>query len=380
MAQKKVKNNGVRTFFKGLISNDAVISGSKASKWWVGLIIALVSSFIPVVPIMVNTAKSTGSQFLNGATNGFDQYLTEATMNLGTKGYEFKIDDSNHLLAYRDSTLIETADNQNLYEYVSTRRATKIEDETPVEYVAQQIEFQLFYSTNPANSKDKEENTVNKLIEYLESDENRYYVGTTTKYVEPEVVGEDYVMPSLYKPSYMVLYKEGLYVCVKAFDDVKGTAAMNYAADWKHTEKNINLLTTLLTVFNADKEQIIPDSSDSAYVAGVYKNWKNVFNESYITARKSSLKFSTLIYTGIYIVLIFIMGLMLFLLTRGKRNMFNYLTFLDTQKMAWWASFSPALLALILGFIFSGFAMMLYIVLLGLRTMWMSMRQLRPQY
>ena len=89
---------------------------------------------------------------------------------------------------------------------------------------------------------------------------------------------------------------------------------------------------------------------------------------------------STFLFFGIYIALLIIMGLLLWLLTRGKNNVFNYLKFMDTEKMAWWASLAPGILAMIVGFIFNNFAQMAFIILIGLRTMWMAMKQLRPQY
>jgi maltodextrin utilization protein YvdJ len=72
------------------------------------------------------------------------------------------------------------------------------------------------------------------------------------------------------------------------------------------------------------------------------------------------------------------MGLMIFLLTRGKKNIFHIYTFGDCEKIAAWSMVSPALLSLILGFIFTDYAMMFFIILLGLRVMWLSMKQLRP--
>ena len=89
---------------------------------------------------------------------------------------------------------------------------------------------------------------------------------------------------------------------------------------------------------------------------------------------------TSLLFLGIYVGLVFVMGLLVFVLTRGKNNMFNYLTFIDTQKIVWWACLTPAILAMILGFILTNFAQMMFIVLLGLRVMWISMKQLRPQY
>ena len=72
------------------------------------------------------------------------------------------------------------------------------------------------------------------------------------------------------------------------------------------------------------------------------------------------------------------MGLLMFLLTRGKNNPNRGLTFWITCKISAWIDFTPGLLAMILGFIWPAAAGLGYIVLIGLRTMWLSMRQLNP--
>ena len=72
------------------------------------------------------------------------------------------------------------------------------------------------------------------------------------------------------------------------------------------------------------------------------------------------------------------MGLMVFLLTRGKKNIFRVYTFGDCQKISAWSMVSPALLGMILGFFIQDYAMMFFIILLGVRVMWLSMKQLRP--
>ena len=86
------------------------------------------------------------------------------------------------------------------------------------------------------------------------------------------------------------------------------------------------------------------------------------------------------IVAAIFVALTFILGLTVFLMTRGKRNPFNVYTFWQSQKIAYWASFTPAVLAMILSFIVPSWAILFYIFLFGMRIMWMSMRSLRPQY
>ena len=89
---------------------------------------------------------------------------------------------------------------------------------------------------------------------------------------------------------------------------------------------------------------------------------------------------TTLIYFGVYAGLMFFLGLMVFLLTRGKNNPFSSLNFWVCQKIAWWSAFSPAVLGMILGFVLSGntIGSMAFVLLASLRIMWLSMRQLRP--
>ena len=73
-----------------------------------------------------------------------------------------------------------------------------------------------------------------------------------------------------------------------------------------------------------------------------------------------------------------IFGLVVFLLTRGKRNPFRVYTFWETQKIAYWAGVAPALLSLALGFLLTQFSLMLFIFLFGMRLMWLSMKTMRP--
>ena len=88
-------------------------------------------------------------------------------------------------------------------------------------------------------------------------------------------------------------------------------------------------------------------------------------------------------YSGIALAinagLVFLFGLMIWLMTRGKQNPYHDFNFLDAQKISWWSASAPALLSLI-GFIpfFASFAMFLFLFLMGMRTMWMSTRTLRP--
>ena len=113
---------------------------------------------------------------------------------------------------------------------------------------------------------------------------------------------------------------------------------------------------------------------------------KNSVTEQYrqiiVTATNRQKLSSSWSYAGIvlaiYAGLEVIFGLVVFLLTRGKRNPFRVYTFWETQKIAYWAGVAPALLSLALGFLLTQFSLMLFIFLFGMRLMWLSMKTMRP--
>ena len=177
----------------------------------------------------------------------------------------------------------------------------------------------------------------------------------------------------------MVLFKDGLYVRLNKYNstDAGKNTYTNFKTDWKQFQPGHKLLASTLGDLNLNDidPNLYADQKDA-----IYNKWVEVFNKSFISQTRYNTWVTTAMFFGIYFGLVVLMGLLLFLLTRGKNNVFNYLKFMDTEKMAWWSALAPGILAMIVGFIFSNFAQMAFIVLLGLRTMWMAMRQLRPQY
>ena len=116
------------------------------------------------------------------------------------------------------------------------------------------------------------------------------------------------------------------------------------------------------------------------YVSKVMANWKSVANKAYDNQKVKTFWAVSGIFYGIFFGLNIFMGLMMFLLTRGKNNPNRGLRFDTCEWIAGWTCMAPGLLAMIVGFIFPAAQQIAFIVLIGLRTMWLSMRQLNPRY
>ena len=357
MKEKTKRNLG--NLFGSLISNQRAIDGSKEMPWFVAIIFLLLSAFIPVIPLMTNISSSYGSQFLKTYSYDLDTALTSAAINMRKENKEFIIKD-NKLTYYVDNTPKELDTTQDL---------------TPVgsyiNSVTNQYELLIYTSSRYTT---KVENNLNNLI--TEVNKIKYISGSTNEYVE----GTEGV--TTYIPHIMVLHKEVLYLATYKINTttvVKTLSGYNYKNLSKLSSNNqLNLLEYVLTVDG----KVLDDTSliDTTNKTAVLSNWKKIFDKAYEDVKGRTLLYNTLIFIGIYFGLILFMGLMVWLLTRGKKNMFHFLKIWDCQKISYWASLSPAILALILGFVMPQFASMSFIVLEGIRIMWLSMKQLKPTY
>ena len=334
-------------FFGGLISNQRAMDGAKTNPWWVAVIIGIFGIVLPVLPITISQAKTYGASFLASNKYNFDQNIASLTVQMLKDGDEFVVN-NDHLLEYQPA---EGLPARGDYEPIITK----------VNSSDGQYELMIYYMTGDYSG----------LTAFIESiDARQYKVGTTSIAVAEDVK---------YAPSYMLLFKEGLYVRLNKYNSTEAgsNTYTNFKTDWKQFEPGHKLLAG--TLGDLVLTEIDPNTNGEVKDK-IYKNWEEVFNKSFISQKRYNTWVTSAIFFGIYFGLLILMGLLLFLLTRGKNNVFNYLKFMDTEKMAWWSSLAPGILAMIVGFIFSRFAQMAFIVLFGLRVMWIAMKQLRPQY
>lgn len=348
--------------FGSLISNQRAINGAKRNPWWAALIMFVLAIILPVIPLTVTVANSYGASFLAGNTYGYESQITEASLDLYVDGYKFEVTDYNYLTATKDGVELNSA-TYNDTVAISTVHNT----------VTNEIDFEVYFSYRTFAGNSGIKSLVDELLKV------RYQKNTTIQAPAGTENSED---ATYYRPSFIILFPEGSYEYVakaKTYD-----MAAQQSGDWKNTPVGTNLLESVLTV----EGYTLPTTADEAeallrngaYVSGVLNNWKTIYNQAYIATKNNSLLFQSLLFLGIYALLVLFMGLMIFLLTRGKKNPFNYLNIWVCEKIAMWASLCPGILAMILGFMLSNYAVMFFIILVGIRTMWLTMKQLRPQY
>lgn len=363
MSKKKTKKplpQGMKLLTKSILKNAKAIEGANSHKWWQALIIGFVSAVLPLFPLMKNVNSGRGDSFLNGYVYDFDHQLTDALISLNEDGYKFKLNENKELIAYNSEDVVINSD--------------VIDHKTPLfQYKNENLNqygLEVYYSSYEYIAPEGQDDgkSAKSLLEYITK--RTYYVDSTNPVDFANVDNEK----SQYLPSFIVLYKTGIYVAITSDSSASISAYTSFTADWKNSNFE-ELLTSLKTVNGISEADAV--SYNSTYSTGVLDNFKLLMNEAYQTSKKTALKSSTFVYYGVYCILIFVMGLLLFLLTRGKRNLFNYLTFNQTCKIACWGAYGAAIIAMVAGFLFAKYASMFFIMFYGIRIMWMSMKQLK---
>ena len=177
------------------------------------------------------------------------------------------------------------------------------------------------------------------------------------------------------QPSYFIAFKDTIYVCVgyegKLFAASSGGNFSKIAA-------KENCLAWLLEV-RTDKGAIVaPSMINAEYTDGVVKNLKKALNETYNSVKYVNAFATAGIFLGVCAGLTIFMGFLMWIMTRGKNNPNNYFSPWLTIKISARLALSPAIITFVVGLFLPQYASMLFILALGLRVMWISMKELRP--
>ena len=364
---KETSKRTLKNVFASLISNDAAIDGAKTAPWWIGIIFLIIGTFLPIIPIMVNNSKTYGASFMAKNTYGYEQALATVSNELEIEHYTFTVNDNKKLVAAKDGVVIENT-------VLESKDLTPIATYDAYENVNGEDKYyralNVFYTDRASNKISAFRKEIEKKQYYLYTD---VIVGTAG-----DTESETYKDYSKHIPSYLILYKDGLFSKIYKYHTTTVGSYSYDGSDWKKFNSGTELLSLVNTVTGFEVADPMTRVKDINYVNGVKSNWSRVFNLSYKNQKVRQFWFSSGLYYGIYLVLAFFMGLLMFLLTRGKNNPNRNITLWIGFKISMWIDFTPGLLAMVLGFVWSPTAGIGYIALIGIRTMWLSMRQLNP--
>ena len=339
----------LRDGFGSLISNASAIRGAKNGPLWLTILFFVFSLLLPVLPVFIYQINIKGSTFINSYTYGLEKYIPALATKLKNDKVEFSISEDHLLTVKKDDKVVEYTS------YGSDTPFIAYENERTNQY-----DFVVYIADAP---KTKEKKVVNTAISA-----KKYKV--QTKDISEETTG-------VYTPSYMILYRDGIYVVIYGANSTKPIAS-SYVGNYKKIKATNTGLADLLKVTDKEGNAVAQDLTKTEYTEGVLKNFKTVLNKSYETIKISNTWSTIGVYEGIFAGLLILMGFLMWILTRGKNNPNNYYTPWLTMKVSARLGLSPALITMIVGFFLTAHVPIIFILTLGLRVMWVSMKEFRP--
>lgn len=344
--------------FKTLFSNDACI---KAAREWKGVrnvipvVVALASVVVALVPYFVQQNKAQGSTIvLASPTGNYELGLASMVHSLAYDSNDVARSepitltvDANGKLSFKDETADFRTNGTGAERWYTL---TRMEEDKDGDMQTRRV-FEAFF--NDSASVDDV-----TFFTRLDKNENPYTGETRTMQVGTE--------NTVYQCSYIAFGKESVRFRRRNELTVANGLTGSYEA-----LKGMSITDLAKSEALAGVQTI-----DQKYIDDVKTYFTDFINKSFEPAKKSALWMYTGIFFGVDAGAIILFGFMLFLMTRGKRNPFRIYTFWETQKMAYWASFTPALLSLI-GFAIPNMAFIMFFFIYGFRMMWMSMKSMR---
>ena len=342
---KDARKENVKRVFGSLINNGCAVDGAKFSPWWIGLIMFILGLVLPVLPLFVSSATTEGISFLGDAEYALGMDKTFGAAINGISG-TLTFNNTDKTITYEKSYTYSESDPYLIGGYVSSSGST-----------AGQYDLRIYY----ADLSDTE-----SMPSFIAGREIiKYKKGTT---IEASASEEN-----AYTPSSIYFFKTSFAMDVYASNSTTKQTMMKSLADLKCFDYEGGDLKAYFVgnSFNlVNKEERIE----------AYNKLKDFINTTYETTKTYQMWIGSLIYLGVYAGMNVFMILMIFIMSRGKNNPNHTLNFWHCIKIDWWQCFSPGLLGMIFGFIFTTRAVMLYVMFLAMRTMWLSMRELRPVY
>ncbi len=348
----------LKTGFGTLISNEMCIKAGREYSWYTPIILAVCSVLITLIPSFVNTMSVNMGESVLGtsAVGGVENGLANFQSVLKTANASVKINEEGRLVVSdTDKTSIYNAGTgeDRYYEY---KDSVTDEPVLRVQFNSDLVETSYLEALS--------KNTIKSSTTVTDSE------GVTSEV--PDAVS------TTYRVSILVFKDTGFSMAIynrRVDTSTTSTSALvNYSYD-RLAGKDLLSLTPSGSLTENPAE----------YVAAVKKNYQEFLTLGYETTKVSLAWRNVGILAGINAGIILLLGLVLFLITRGKRNPYRVITFWQCQKIGYWAAPAPAILALGLGFLLgstsgiSSLSMFMFLFLYGLRIMWTSMKAFSPQ-
>ncbi len=389
MKEKKDKKSTTspgffRHLFASLFNNTAAYEGGRREPWWIAALLFMLSIIIAVVPGMVAVGKTKGSDSLNGNLYHADFGLVKFAESLNTNDVDLLVKED---AVTKKHVLYESSvSNKTFAQDIATNKIILTDDTGPEDFPY--FAFTQDRTTTTTNSEGESISTTVAFdylrVYYTGHLDRNFTVGKTT--YKPE----HYLATKLaeYKStltaetnkditSHLIIGRETIYLRLFNPNEILSTGSTVISYEGKVNTLPVTMNLRTFATNNVNGETISPANTN--YTSEVVANFANMQELAYKEVKTQSFWLQTAVYLIIFTLIGLVMGLIIFISTRGKNNPNHDLKFFEAIRIGAWLLPTPALITLIVGLFAPGFFHMVFIMGLGLRSVWLTMRTLNPR-
>ncbi len=381
--EKKASAGLLKRLFTSLFNNRVAFDSGRSEPWWIAALLFMASIIIAVIPGMVAIGKTKGSDSLNGNLYHSDFGLVKFAEALNTNDVDLLVKED---AVTKKNVLYEaSASGKTFAADVATNKLILTDDISPEEFPY--FTFSAPRSTTVTNSEG-ESTTTTTDFEYLRV----YYTGKflrSFKDGDNTYKAEQYLLNKLghYKTnlteetnkditSHLIIGRENIYLRLYNPNEILKADGAVISYEGRASSLPVGMNFRTFATKNVEGNAITPASPN--YTDKVIENYANMQNLAYKEVKTQAFWLNTSIYVLIFTLIGLMMGLVIFISTRGKMNANRDLKFFEAMRIGAWLLPTPALLTMIIGFIMPTYFQMFFIMSIGLRSVWLTMRTLNP--
>lgn len=374
---KKESSGRVKRLFASLFNNQAAFDGGRFEPGWIAGLLFAVSIVVALIPAMVLVGKTKGSDNLNGSL-----YHTE----VGMVKFVEKLDEQNvDLKVVTDGTTrVFKAEGGSFADLVATDKFVLSDSLS-----SEEIPYYSFIQPREISVTNEDKTVTTKFVDfeylrvYYTGDINRTFLVNTTIYNADRYLA--YKLNNLKSTaatenvtSYLIIGRDAIFSRI-----YNPTTITNKDESGSAFEGRVKTLPLDMNIRDFGKKLVsdgkLIDPNSTTYTTDVLSNFAAMQDAGYKAVKTQNFWMQTGIYAAIFVLIGLIMGLIIFISTRGKHNAFRDVKFFQAMKVGAWLLPTPALLTLVVGLLMPNYFSMAFIMALGIRSVWLTMRTLGPQ-
>ena len=343
--------NKLKFAFKSLYNNQVILDERKKSPWWLAIIFFILAMVCTAIPTLVTGLNTNGSSLITNGNNSLENGL----ISFSKENPAMSINENGELV-YDESKVIPSSTEGD---YATQLKLVKDGEEKLMNFTAPYVSAEDITKTNVITLLNvyffPELDPVNKTDDYK----------TFTDLIDNKIYKKDVNDSSKFElvPVTSIIFAKTSFRVI-VYNPYNATVESKYSSIM---EGQLKLLKG--TDFSTVSDTSLENNADN-----IKTFWCNFLDKGYQPLKVSQTWLSTSIFAGVSAVATLFVGLLIFIITRGKSNLYRDMTFGQSLKACAFLSLTPAIITLVLGFLMPSFASMAYLLTFGMRTIFFVMK------